>query len=191
MTVPRAKPLYRLLVELVEVKPVVWRRVELAGDAKLPLVSRVLLTSMGWQDYHLHLFGVGKVRYGVPNPDFPDDTRNERNVTLARIAPNVKDRFWFDYDFGDGWRHRVTVEAIEETADVEFPRCIAGARACPPEDCGGPPGYAELLEVLADPRREEHQSMREWAGPDFDPGVFDRDATNARLRRLTRSKRSR
>jgi yecA family protein len=186
-----AARVHRLKIELTGVKPPVWRRVEIASDAKLPLVSRVLLASMGWMDTHLHAFEVGRTRYGVRDPEFPDDTRSERSVTLADIAPNPKDRFMFDYDFGDGWRHRVTVEAIIEASEADLPRCIAGARACPPEDCGGTYGYAELLEVLADATHDEHERMREWAPENFDPGVFDLAGTNQALRRLVRRRRAR
>jgi yecA family protein len=199
-SVPSARPkaarvagaatMHRLKIQLTGVKPPVWRRVEIASDTKLPVVSRVLLMSMGWTDSHLHAFEVGRTRYGVRDPDFPDDTRSERSVTLAEIAPNPKDHFMFDYDFGDGWRHRVTVEAVTEATETDLPRCIAGARACPPEDCGGTYGYAELREVLADPTHDEHARMREWAPENFDPGVFDVAATNKALRRLVRRRRS-
>ena len=181
---------HRLKIELVDVKPRVWRRIEIASGAKLPFVSHVLLAAMGWTDSHLHAFEARGVRYGTRDPDFPDNTRSERSVRLADIAPNVKDRFLFDYDFGDGWKHRVTVEAVGETTDADVPRCIAGARACPPEDCGGPGGYVELLEILADPEREEHQRMRSWVGPDFDPREFDLVGTNETLRRLARRRRA-
>lgn len=185
-----AGTVHRLKIQLSGVKPPVWRRVEIASDTKLPVVSRVLLASMGWTDSHLHAFEVGPTRYAVRDPEFPDDTRSERSVTLAEIAPNPKDRFMFDYDFGDGWRHRVTVEAITEATEADLPRCIAGARACPPEDCGGTYRYEELLEVLADPTREEHARMREWAPENFDPDVFDLVETNKALRRLVRRRRS-
>jgi hypothetical protein len=110
----------------------------------------------------------------------------QRSVTLAQIAPQPKSRFFFDYDFGDGWEHRVTVEAIVDAKDADAPRCVAGARACPPEDCGGPFGYADLLDVLADPQHEEHGEMRRWVGDDFDPSVFDLRRANVEIRALTR-----
>ena len=158
---------------------------------KLPVVSRVLITSMGWTDTHLHAFRIGAESYGIPDRDFPDDMHNERSVTLADIAPRVKDSFFFDYDFGDGWVHSVVVEAIETTAETNAPRCIAGARACPPEDCGGTSGYADLIRSLRDSTDEEHAAMREWAGSTFAPELFDLEGVNRDLRRLVRKRKPR
>jgi hypothetical protein len=183
---PAATSVHRLKIQLADVKPVIWRRVEIPSDAKLPEVSRILLAAMGWTDSHLHAFRVGDITYGVRDPDFPDDMRSERSVTLAQIAPQPKSRFLFDYDFGDGWEHRVTVEAIVDAKDADAPRCVAGARACPPEDCGGPYGYANLLDVLADPQHEGHEEMRAWVGDEFDPTVFDLRRANEEIRALKR-----
>jgi hypothetical protein len=102
---------------------------------------------MGWNDSHLHAFRIGSVTYGNPDPDFPRGMRSERSVTLAQIAPRAKDRFFFDYDFGDGWEHRVVVESIEPAGDSDGVRCLGGARACPPDECGGVGGYRDLLKV--------------------------------------------
>ncbi|HVA27389.1 MAG TPA: plasmid pRiA4b ORF-3 family protein [Candidatus Baltobacteraceae bacterium] len=175
-----------LKIQLAVVKPIVWRRIEIESDAKLPLVSRALLYAMGWTDTHLHAFRIGQAEFGVPDPDFASDMINERRITLAQIAPKPKDRFIFDYDFGDGWSHRVTVEKIIESADYTAPRCVAGARACPPEDCGGPYGYAELIEALADPAHEEHERLTQWMPDDFDPMAFDLEDANVLLRDLRR-----
>jgi hypothetical protein len=143
----------------------------------------MLLETMGWEDYHLHSFVVGNSAYGNPDPDFGGDTFDEKRHTLTDIAPNTKDRFRFDYDFGDGWEHNILVEKIgEPETGVKYPRCTDGANACPPEDCGGPYGYKELRETLADPA---HESMREWAGGKFDPAFFDVSQVNRRLKTFT------
>jgi yecA family protein len=131
-----ARTVHRLQISLRDVRPRVWRRLEIASDVKLPQLSRALLAAMGWTDSHLHQFVAGGTYYGTPDPDFPSDMRSERSVTLARIAPEPKDRLLFEYDFGDGWRHTVTVEAIvEPEPNASYPLCTGGARACPPEDC--------------------------------------------------------
>ncbi len=155
---------------------------------KLPRVSRALIAAMGWTDTHLHAFRVGRTSYGVPDDDFPSDLRSERQVTLAEIAPSTGGSFWFDYDLGDGWTHKVTVESIISSQGETSPRCLAGARACPPEDCGGPHGYRALLNAYADPRHERHREIMRWLPDDFDPDVFDLDETNRALRRVVRPK---
>ena len=176
--------IYQLKVTLNHIKPPVWRRVQVPGEIKLGKLHRILQAAMGWTDSHLHAFRIGNENYGVPDPDFSDDTKNERNIRLDSIAQQGG-RFFYDYDFGDGWEHEIKVEKIlpAETA-VHYPRCVDGKRACPPEDCGGPPGYAYLLEALADPEHEEHDSMIEWIGGEFDPEAFDVAEVNQALWRM-------
>lgn len=136
---------------------------------------------MGWTDTHSHAFHVGRQTFAAFDSDFPNDDLDERRYTLAQLLPRENDALRFDYDFGDGWEHRVTVEAIVAVdAAVRYPRCVAGRRACPPEDCGGPYGYREFLVKLADPMHPEHERMREWGGP-FDPSAFDLVETNVGL----------
>ena len=90
----------------------------------------------------------------------------------------------YEYDFGDGWNHLVTLERIREVdAETAYPRCVAGARACPPEDCGGPSGYQNLLSTLADPGHPEHEEFRRWVPKDFDPESCDVEGINAALAR--------
>jgi len=114
----------------------------------------------------------------------------QRARVIAQLAPRPKDHFIFEYDFGDGWEHRVVVEAIADAdPDATYPRCLAGKRACPPEDCGGPSGYAELLRQLGDSNDEEHEAMLEWAGP-IDPDAFSLAEANRELAKLApRSRR--
>jgi len=182
---------HRLKITLRGVKPAIWRRVEIASDTTLPSVSHILLSTMGWSATHLHQFVVGRTCYGEPDPDFPSNTRNERGVSLAQIAPNPNARFMFDYDFGDGWQHAVIIEAIVSAEpDAAYPRCTGGARACPPEDCGGPYGYRDLLEAIADPSLENHASMLNWLDRPFDPEAFDVEEVNEALRPMRRGMRN-
>jgi yecA family protein len=169
---------HRLKIRLLDVKPSVWRRLEIASDTQLPEVSRALLTVMGWSDSHLHAFHANGKSYAAPESGLMGDDLDERRVTIAQLVPQPKDHFLFEYDFGDGWEHRVTVEAIAATdPDVIYPRCLAGARACPPENCGGPLGYIELMRQLRDPSDDEHEAMLEWVGP-IDPDAFSVNAVN-------------
>ncbi len=178
-------PIHQIKLTLRHVSPSVWRRVEVPADIKLGKLHRVLQAVMGWTDSHLHAFRIGRDVYGIPDRDYPDDeTVNERNVRLDQIA-GEGDKLIYEYDFGDGWVHELKIEkTIPADPAVRSPRCIGGARACPPEDCGGPPGYEHLLEVLRDPKHEEHEDMREWIGRDFDPEEFDLEAVNRALWRM-------
>jgi hypothetical protein len=130
---------YVLHVQLDGVEPRIWRRVVVEEATKLPRLSRILEAAMGWEGYHLHAFEVGDgVRFSAPDPD-ADDAIDERKVTVKQILPRDGSALVWHYDFGDGWTHTVTVEARNEPdPDARYPQVLDGARACPPEDCGGP-----------------------------------------------------
>jgi Plasmid pRiA4b ORF-3-like protein len=179
-----ASKVHRLKVTLRHVKPPVWRRIEVPSDIDLAALAAVLEAAMGWEGYHLHGFEVGDVTYQPLDENAFDmglgfaKPVDERTATLGDVLLAVKSKMRWDYDFGDGWEHDVVVEAIEpRNANVEYPICLAGKRSCPPEDCGGPWGYADLLEAIADPKHPEHDELTEWLPPDFDPEEFDVDDT--------------
>ncbi len=143
---------HRLKVTLRHVKPPVWRRIEVGSAVTLGDLVRVLEAAMGWWGYHLHSFTVAGREYGVPDPDWQPDFIDEADHRLGQVLPVAGSKMRWDYDFGDGWEHDVLVEAIRPAEPgVDYPVCIKGRRACPPEDCGGPWGYSDLLEALADP----------------------------------------
>jgi hypothetical protein len=183
---PREDAVYVLRITLEAVEPPVWRRVQVAGSTTLERLHPVILKTMGWRDVHLHEFEVGGKRYGQPEPDEPQyKVEPEWKLTLRAAAPAEGARFRYVYDFGDGWRHGVLVDAIQTPASpFRHPVCLAGERACPPEDCGGPPGYARLLEVLRDRTHPEHREMLAWAGRGFDPERFNLAAVNRKLKLL-------
>ena len=178
-----SRPIYQIKVTLMGSRPPVWRRIQVPGDATLAQLHDVLQMVMGWQDYHLHLFSVGRTLYGLTDPELgiPEE-RDERWVTLRQVAPGQGSTFTYEYDFGDGWRHDVRVEKIlSPEAGVRYPRCTQGRRACPPEDVGALPGYYDFLEAIEDPEHPEHEGMLEWIGGAFDPDAFDVEAVNAEL----------
>jgi hypothetical protein len=152
---------------------------EVRGDTTLFLLHHILQDAMGWTDSHLHQFIAKGKCYGTPDPDFLD-RENERKVRLDQVLKKPKDRMVYEYDFGDSWEHEVVVEKVvpAETGRGRYPLVTAGKRACPPEDCGGIPGYYRLLEVLGNPRRPEHQEMLEWCGEEYDPEGFDPQEVN-------------
>jgi hypothetical protein len=184
----------RLQVTLREVTPPALRILDVPATSTLPELHELLQAGLGWTDSHLHEFqiptedtaavtdagaGPGPVRYGVPDPDFDDPGEVEplRDETTAQVR-ELGARFVYLYDFGDGWTHDITVLG----PGGPQPGCVYGEHACPPEDCGGPTGHAELCAVLADPGHPEHTSMRTWAGPGYDPTAFDQAATDTLIR---------
>jgi hypothetical protein len=174
---------YVLHVLLDEVEPPIWRRVVVKEDTKLPTLSKVLEAAMGWEGYHLHDFQVGDgVTFAAPDLD-SDYAIDERKVTVKQVLPRVGSSLIWQYDFGDSWHHIVTVEARDEPdSGARYPLVVDGARACPPEDCGGTHGYARLIESLADPSDPEHDDMVQWAPDGFDPEAFDVRAYDAAAR---------
>jgi hypothetical protein len=164
----------------------VWRRIQVPGSITLERLHAIIQKTMGWRDVHLHEFEVGGRRYGQPEPDEPHyKVEPEWKLTLRAAAPTEGARFRYLYDLGDGWGHEVLVESIQApAAPFKHPGCLAGERACPPEDCGGTPGYANLLDVLRDRTHPEHRHMLAWAGRGFNPERFDLAAVNRKLRLL-------
>lgn len=176
---------YRVKVKLRGVRPPVWRRVEVASDTTLSDLAGMLEGAMGWLGGHLHGFECNGVLYGVPD-EFDlgfRETVDERTVELADVLPTVSSKMRWDYDFGDGWEHDIVVEAIEPAREgATYPMCVGGRRACPPEDCGGPWGYADLLAALSDPTHPEHDDLVEWTTPGFDPTAFDPNEATQMMR---------
>ena len=169
-------PIYQLKVTLKYVEPPIWRRIEVPGSARLDDLHLMIQAAMGWDNCHLHDFRIGPRRYGIPDADFGTNFEDERKYRLADVAPTDDMRILYTYDFGDNWEHDVVVEKISPAeTGVEYPRCVAGARACPPEDVGSVPGYAQFLEAICDPGHEDHDDMIEWVGGEFDPEAFDVD----------------
>lgn len=105
--------------------------------------------------------------------------RSERQTRLGALLTKPCDLLSYAYDFGNGWEHDIILEAISEAGTgLKYPRVVAGERACPPEDVGGPPGYESFLAAIADPRHDDHGRMLEWVGGRFDPEAFDLVAAN-------------
>jgi len=161
----------RLRVTLRDVTPTVVRVVDVPASATLAELHELLQAALGWTNSHLHQFDAGELTYGLPDQDFDEGQRDEAGATLKDLPT----RFVYRYDFGDGWEHDVEVLGPGD----DKPGCPYGEGDCPPEDCGGPPGYAELLAALADPAHPDHAQMRAWAG---EPAPFDQIETDRLVR---------
>lgn len=173
---PAHSPIVQIKIKLLGVtKPPVWRRVQLHADTPLNEVHEIVQAALGWENYHLHAFSFGEVEFGPRDPELMLDVSDERKVTLAELV-GVGSRFRYTYDFGDSWQHDILVEdLLEPDPDTHYPVLVAAKGACPPEDCGGPWGYADLKAILANPEDEQHQDMLEWlgleSGAEFDPNA--------------------
>ncbi|HBV96459.1 MAG TPA: hypothetical protein DEF36_05400 [Desulfotomaculum sp.] len=172
--------MYIIKVTLKDCRPPIWRRFQISGSSTLYKLHRVLQVVMGWENSHLYQFCIKKVFYSDPDPGY--GIENAKKIRLDQLA-GARDSFTYEYDFGDGWNHSIQVEKVLPAQEKEAPRCLAGARACPPEDCGGPWGYGEILEAINDPEHGEDE-MLEWVGEDYDPEAFDLDQVNRGLKRL-------
>lgn len=176
------KQVYQFKITLRESLPPIWRRVQVPETYSFWDLHVAIADAMGWLDYHLHEFEMpdpktGKaIRIGIPDDEFDEDREilPDRKQKISRYF-SIGNRFArYEYDFGDGWEHDIKLEDILPREEgVDYPVCVSGNRACPPEDCGGIWGYAHLLEVLSDPEDEEHHEMLEWVGGAFDPEHFD------------------
>ncbi len=196
---PTPKPV-ALRIELLEVVPLVWRRVLVPEHWTLASLHHYLQWVVGWTDSHAHEFeaGAGLVApvWWIREVGLEGDGsryRDERRVSVAAVVSELgaQGEFEYRYDMGDGWQHRIVIESPPTltVSDRPLPVCVAGENACPPEDVGGPHGYALFLEILSDRRHEQHNEMVRWIGGVFDPKGFDlnrinRDWKGAKQRRL-------
>jgi hypothetical protein len=181
---------YQLKIELEGASPPIWRRVLVPGQISLGRLHAVIQIAMGWDNSHLHRFAIGKQAYSDPAFELEEfsgvPVLDEDEALLTDVAPRAGKVIDYMYDFGDSWKHHIKVEKIlkQGPAIGSDVTCIDGARACPPEDCGGVWSYENMLEVLKDPKHEEHESIREWLGGEFDPEAFDLEETNKALHQV-------
>jgi hypothetical protein len=179
---------YQLKIVLEDVRPQIMRRVLVPADIPLNALHEVLQVAMGWTDSHLHSFAFGEREFTAhyEEGDLEElDMEDERGVPLSGLITAPKATFTYQYDFGDNWQHIVTLEKVlPPDPNSEYPVCLAGKRACPPDDCGGTWGYAGLLKVLRDPTHPEYRDMRTWVGRKFDSELFDLEKVNKTLRQL-------
>lgn len=172
---------FQFKVVLKNTKPPIWRRIQLAGDGSFWDLHVAIQDAMGWEDAHLHEFEImdprrrEPVRIGIPDPEGRDEqvVLAGWKIPYARYFGASVKRARYCYDFGDGWDHELILEkTLPREADAILPRCLAGRRACPLEDCGGPFGYDHLLRILDDPDDEQHAERMEWVGGPIDPEAF-------------------
>lgn len=176
---------HQFLIVLGGIDPLVWRRIQVPEACSFWDLHVAIQDAMGWLDYHLHEFRVLDAdekqiaSIGIPNDEDPEDPPCIPGWQVS-VSSYFGSRPYhaipalYTYDFGDDWEHVLVHEGLESAEpSLKYPRCLSGARRCPPEDCGGVHGYVEFLEAVADPKHSEHASMLQWVGGGYDPDVFD------------------
>ncbi len=181
--------IYQIKITLTGIRPAIWRRIQVRDNITLEKLHDIVQIAMGWENCHMHEFDIGGQQYGITEGlynslDVPSTVKNDKKVKLSRVITAEKTKFLYTYDFGDNWEHELLVEKIlPEEKGKPYPLCLKGKRACPPEDCGGVWGYADLLEALKNPDDPEHEDLLEWAG-EYDPEEFDPDLVNDELKTI-------
>jgi hypothetical protein len=178
--------IFQFKITLLEIRPPIWRRIQIP-DGTLVTLHHHIQDAMGWENMHLHQFEIDGEPYGDAqflNNGWGDEVLDAKKIKLSKLLAD-KDknfRFFYEYDFGDGWRHEILYEGVQEAEPKrKYPLCLEGARACPPEDVGGPWGYENFVVATKDPKHEEHEELREWFGGKYNPEAFDAEAVTKRM----------
>jgi hypothetical protein len=186
-----------LRIELTDIEPLIWRRVAVRASSTLSHLHRVIQAAMGWLDYHLWEFRVGEDVYTMPHPEF-DSWRTVRPANTTKLSKVLNlgiDEFAYIYDMGDDWHHRIIIEKIDTAIpDQTYPALIEGERRCPPEDCGGVPGYYQFIDDISGsdkgPGCRKKKDALKWYGRPYDPDDIDEHQLQIALRRLATDRRS-
>ena len=186
---------FQLKVTLLGTMPPIWRRLLVPANLTLAQLHDVLQTVMGWQDYHMHEFCIGQRHFGEPNPEDEfmgmPPVENEHTAHLSNLLRRVGAKATYTYDFGDSWEHGIVLEKrLPADPAMAYPVCTGGEYACPPEDCGGIPGFYDLLDALGDPTHEQHEELQDWVEENYDPDIFSIDDVNRMLMPMRRRRRN-
>lgn len=179
---------YAIKVTLLGTRPPVWRRILIDRDITLRNLHLTLQTVMGWENSHLHEFVLPRLWNRRTHHGSGTKILNESRVSIGDVIAAAGQRLLYEYDFGDGWQHELVLEEVLLGDESYQPMCLGGERCCPPEDCGGPLGFAGLLEAIADLNHPDHDNVCAWLGG-FAPESFSKEAINRQLARKRSAKR--
>ena len=179
----RYKNIYQIHISLEGLEPMIWRRIQVPETYTFWDLHVAIQDAMGWSDCHLHeieiptLISRKPIRIGIPDEEFDKDVKPGWELKIKDFFSSINQEVSYTYDFGDGWKHKLTLEdVLSKEPRKRYPKCIDGARACPPEDVGGVPGYERFLEATSNPRHKDHKAFLRWIGrPVFNPEGFSKD----------------
>lgn len=179
--------IYQIQISLKGFKPKIWRRILIQSDLPLADFHKVIQTTMGWTNSHLHQFIKNGTFYTkrYPGDVLWDEMDNVDylDMSISDLLKKEKEKITYEYDFGDSWEHEIVLEKINpDDKEAKYPLCLTAKNNCPPEDCGGVWGYADMLDILKHPDHEEYESYIEWLGKEFDPEYFDKNEINKMLK---------
>ncbi len=181
------KKIFQIQIALKGFKPKIWRRILVPSDMLFSDFHKVIQTTMGWTNSHLHQFRKNRTRY-APKSQYDDlgfdmDIVNYGNMKISDLLTKEKEKIFYEYDFGDGREHDIILEKILPFyKKSNYPICLKGKMSYPPDDCGGIWGYSDMLEILKQPDHEEYEEWMEWVGGEFDPTYFDIGEINEMLK---------
>jgi hypothetical protein len=173
----KPKTVYQFKITLKDSKPPIWRRIQVPEAYSMWDLHVAIQDAMGWKDRHLHMYNPGahddfkSIEIGIPDADEHLHSVKEKMADhFSMQSPNAL----YVYDFGDDWEHTILLEEILPADPAQsYPLCLAGERACPPEDCGGLPAFYSIMEIISQPKHPGYKSYRSWLGKDYDPEAFD------------------
>jgi hypothetical protein len=190
MTASSTDAIATLRIEIKYIEPLIWRRVAVRTSMYLKALHTVIQAATGWLDCHLWEFVIDERKYGILDPDRPHVKNAATTQLVAILAPAITE-FGYVYDFGDNWEHRIVVEEVgAAVAGAKYPRFLGGERRCPPEDCGGPPGYFDFIENIARKQSKNAKEALDWYGGPYNPNDIDVEQINITLGRIANAYRT-
>jgi len=184
----------RIRIELEHIAPLIWRRVDVSLTTNLRALHEIIQAVMPWENYHLYQFAVGERVYGEPDPEdavWGRKIYQAKGMRLGTLVDRGVTELLYTYDFGDDWHHRVIVEEVlDATPGTDYPTFIDGERTAPPEDVGGPPGFMDFVEAMANPRHPQRKDLVRWYGGPFNPVDFGADRIAESIRSIAQKRKA-
>jgi hypothetical protein len=184
------KEAIQLKISLENISPEIWREILVPKNYTFYQLHYAIQIAMGWTNSHLNEFIVKGYKIGIlydGMEEYDDELLDSKEIKIMSIIFEPGESFIYHYDFGDGWKHIVTIEKFVMLEDAEqLPFCIAGELKCPPEDCGGIPGFYNFLSIVSDKSHPEYKETKYWVGGKYNRNEFNQDKVNKKLRNIKR-----